>query len=106
MTQLLKGHLGLNYADLGQFINMVRETSTEHLIGGLFDYKTLAYDTWNKGDWLCGQCLEKFMRDHLHIWYLGEKVKRKLLSLITSTMSIHLMLHRRAHDYGKLLVWI
>jgi hypothetical protein len=63
---------------------VVQEASPEQLIGGLFEYKTLDYYTWNKDDWLCEQCLEKFMRDHLHIWYVGQKVKRKLLFLITS----------------------
>jgi len=64
---------------------VVKETSPEQLIGGLFEYKTQDYDAWNKDDWLCEQCLEKFIRDHLHLWYVGEKIKRKFLPLITVT---------------------
>lgn len=76
ITQLLKGRLSANLADNVRFLTVLRETPAEELVGGLFDYKTPAYLTWKKADWLCSQCLEKFMRDHLHIWYLGQKVKR------------------------------
>ncbi|KAG1738355.1 uncharacterized protein EDB91DRAFT_1138333 [Suillus paluster] len=75
ITHLLKGNLCANLADIAHFTTVLRETSSEQLFGGLFDYKTSAYNTWNKEDWLCQQCLEKFMRDHLHIWYLGQKVQ-------------------------------
>ncbi|KAG1750068.1 hypothetical protein EDB19DRAFT_1677713 [Suillus lakei] len=76
IAQLLKGYVSANLADRSHFMTVLRETPAEELVGGLFDYKTPAYNTWNKADWLCKQCLEKFMRDHLHIWYLGQKVKR------------------------------
>ncbi|KAG1804713.1 uncharacterized protein HD556DRAFT_1325702 [Suillus plorans] len=76
IEQLLKGHVGANLADRAHFLALLCETPAEDLVGGLFDYKTPAYSTWNKADWLCPQCLEKFVRDHLHIWYLGQKVKR------------------------------
>ncbi|KAG1742316.1 uncharacterized protein EDB91DRAFT_306976 [Suillus paluster] len=48
----------------------------DQLIKRLFNCKTSAYDAWKKEDWLCDRCSEKSMRDNLHIWYLGEKVKR------------------------------
>lgn len=76
ITQLLKGYVSANLADKAHFTTVLRETSAAELVEGLFDYKTPAYYTWNKEDWLCRQCLEKLMRDHLHIWYLGQKVKR------------------------------
>ncbi|KAG2107252.1 uncharacterized protein F5147DRAFT_698279 [Suillus discolor] len=76
IARLLKGHVGANLADRAHFLALMCETPAEELVGGLFDYKTPAYSTWNKADWLCPQCLENFIRDHLHIWYLGQKVKR------------------------------
>ncbi|KAG2126739.1 hypothetical protein BD769DRAFT_1461894 [Suillus cothurnatus] len=76
MTQLLKGRVGANLADRTDFLTVSQEIPAEELVGGLFDYKSSAYLTWNKADWLCSQCLEKFIRDHLHIWYLGQKIKR------------------------------
>ncbi|KAG1841147.1 hypothetical protein DFJ58DRAFT_809095 [Suillus subalutaceus] len=76
IAQLLKGRVGANLADRTHFLTVSQETPAEELVGGLFDYKTPAYLTWNKADWLCSQCLEKFIRDHLHIWYLGQKINR------------------------------
>lgn len=76
IVQLLKGRVGANLADRAHFLTVLQESPAEEIVGGLFDYKTPTYITWNKADWLCSQCLEKFIRDHLHIWYLGQKVKR------------------------------
>ncbi|KAG1779110.1 hypothetical protein EV702DRAFT_1090203 [Suillus placidus] len=76
IAQLLKGRVAANLADRAHFLTVLRETPAEELVRGLFDYKTPAYIAWNKADWLCPQCLEKFMRAHLHIWYLGQKIKR------------------------------
>ncbi|KAG1748571.1 hypothetical protein EDB19DRAFT_1904913 [Suillus lakei] len=59
--------------------------STMDLLKDLKDNLTEAYDTWNEEDRLCEHCLEKFMSDHLHLWYLEEQVKqvkRKLLPFI------------------------
>lgn len=83
----------------------MQETLLEELIERLFEYKTLTYDTWNKEDWLCEQCLEKFVREHLHLWYVGQKVKSRLLPF-SSLLSTHTKFPRRTHDPGKLLVWI
>ncbi|OJA17762.1 hypothetical protein AZE42_04860 [Rhizopogon vesiculosus] len=78
IPHLLKGYLSLNNADIGHFKSIVQETPPEQLIEGLFEYKTLAYDIWSKEDWLCEQCLEKFMREHLHLWYVGQMIKQGL----------------------------
>lgn len=106
IAQLLKGRVGANLADRAHFLALLCETPAEELVGGLFDYKTPAYSTWNKADWLCPQCLEKFVRDHLHIWYLGQKVKRKPLPLITFRDAHSLDLPRRRRDSKQLLVRI
>jgi len=106
MTQLLKGRVGANLADRTDFLTVSQEIPAEELVGGLFDYKSSAYLTWNKADWLCSQCLEKFIRDHLHIWYLGQKIKRKFLPLITFTSVYSPNAHRRRRDSRQLLVRI
>ena len=103
ITHLLKGYLSFNQPDIGHFNSVVKQTSLEQLIEGLFEYKTPAYSTWNKEDWLCEECLEKFVREHLHIWYVDQKVKRELLPYFHK-MLIHSMLHRRTHDCRELLV--
>ncbi|KAG1748837.1 uncharacterized protein EDB91DRAFT_1311765 [Suillus paluster] len=71
----LKGNLSRNHAYEGHFSSVVERAPTEQLIAGLFECKIPAYDTWNKEDWLCRQCLETFIHDHLHVWYLNQKVK-------------------------------
>ncbi|KAG0706517.1 hypothetical protein DFH29DRAFT_1066851 [Suillus ampliporus] len=77
LTQsLLKGYLHSNKAYDQDFRDELWRTPPEQMIAGLFDCKTSAYDTWNEEDWLCRQCLETFMHNHLHVWYLNQKVKR------------------------------
>ncbi|KAH7923083.1 hypothetical protein BV22DRAFT_1036762 [Leucogyrophana mollusca] len=69
----LKGRLGFNIAETVGFNQACSATPWPILIGEVFDQKTEAYDLWNKDDWICRDCLEIFLKNHLHLWYLEKK---------------------------------
>jgi hypothetical protein len=42
--------------------------------------KSPEFDSWNRDDWICFECLEKFIRENLHLWLL-QKQQRGVSSL-------------------------
>ncbi|KIJ65671.1 hypothetical protein HYDPIDRAFT_39589 [Hydnomerulius pinastri MD-312] len=72
----LKGYLAEHQTYHHEFTSAWEGGTYSELIGQVFGYKTQPYGGWEKEDLLCTTCLVKFLHDHLHLWYVGEKRKR------------------------------
>ncbi|KAH7910115.1 hypothetical protein BJ138DRAFT_1009494 [Hygrophoropsis aurantiaca] len=69
MIPRLKSRLQLNVFENGEFRTACKSMTYPALLDEVFEYKTDSYSQWDKNDWLCKSCLEKFVTDHLHLWY-------------------------------------
>ncbi|KAK7468956.1 hypothetical protein VKT23_003455 [Stygiomarasmius scandens] len=53
----------------------VQETPYARITDTIFDddIKQPEFIDWRKEDWLCARCMEKYLREHLHLWLLSLK---------------------------------
>ncbi|KAL0574197.1 hypothetical protein V5O48_007764 [Marasmius crinis-equi] len=82
LVKLLQGELSRNSTECRYFHFLIGkrpkgESVYEHVVQDLLDcdYKTPEFDDWKKDDWLCTGCLEKFLRENLHLWVLDKKIQ-------------------------------
>ncbi|KAL0569471.1 hypothetical protein V5O48_012497 [Marasmius crinis-equi] len=80
LVKLLQGELSRNSTECRYFHFLIGkrpkgESVYEHVVQDLLDcdYKTPEFDDWKKDDWLCTGCLEKFLRENLHLWLQSGK---------------------------------
>ncbi|KAF9220579.1 hypothetical protein BS17DRAFT_786780 [Gyrodon lividus] len=72
----LKGNLPWNMSHRAEFNNLWKNNTYSELISQVFDYKKDEYASWASDDPLCTWCLKRFLREHMHLWFVGEKRKR------------------------------
>ncbi|KAK1235943.1 hypothetical protein PQX77_000810 [Marasmius sp. AFHP31] len=84
LIALMKGNLPMNPVEKRYFGKLIKdipkdENIYEHVIQDLLgsDYKTPKYEDWTPDDWLCTECLTKFLEEHLHLWLLDKKIQGK-----------------------------
>ena len=78
LHKLLKGRLGNSRTTTEFLVQQLESVGPEaytKLMSDLFDLKTSEFDNWDKSDWLCEECLKKFISAHLHLWLLDRKRK-------------------------------
>ncbi|KAF8840278.1 hypothetical protein BDN67DRAFT_981179 [Paxillus ammoniavirescens] len=77
MHSELKGNLPRNAIvshHLG-FDDRWTNSSYSDLISQVFEYKKDEYASWARDDPLCTECIKTFLREHMHLWFVGEKRK-------------------------------
>jgi hypothetical protein len=81
---LFKGLLSSNLAEAQPFCNQIGVPGFTYttFLQEIHDVRTSEFDTWDKQDWLCLQCVEETIQSHLHLWFLEHK--RKGMSTIAS----------------------
>jgi len=46
----------------------LEEDGLPALLSELFSEKESEFDTWDKHDWICRECLDSFIKEHLVLW--------------------------------------
>ncbi|KIK94613.1 hypothetical protein PAXRUDRAFT_827819 [Paxillus rubicundulus Ve08.2h10] len=77
MHSQLKGNLPGNIAVMSylRFNDPWTNSSYSDLISQVFEYKKDEYALWARDDPLCTGCMKKILREHIHLWFVGEKRK-------------------------------
>ncbi|KIJ19423.1 hypothetical protein PAXINDRAFT_7907 [Paxillus involutus ATCC 200175] len=77
MHSQLKGNLPRNATAsyVLEFDDCWTHSSYSELISQVFEYKKDEYESWARDDPLCTGCIKKFLREHMHLWFVGEKRK-------------------------------
>lgn len=92
--RLLKGELSKNRLEKPYFERLIRSipeegSAYEYVVQDLLDsdYKTPEYEDWSSDDWLCTECLTKFLKDNLHLWLLDKKIQGEPLIVRPKTVA-------------------
>lgn len=73
---LLPGNLQYNQRQPSPAQTITAKIQNSHfpaLLNGIFAKKSPEFDDWNKEDWICDACLNKFLRENLIYWLLEEQ---------------------------------
>ncbi|KAJ7596041.1 hypothetical protein C8J56DRAFT_1043138 [Mycena floridula] len=82
LPDLLKGQLKSSFTTTNYLRNLDNQYSGPGIpdfyptmMKELFDVKLPAYASWNMHDWLCTDCIQRFISDNLHLWLLERQRK-------------------------------
>lgn len=82
---LIKGLLSAGLVEYPQLHSQLSHTGFTYtaLLQEIHDLRTSEFDTWDKQDWLCLQCIMEIIKSHMHLWLLERKRKGKFIMYLT-----------------------
>ncbi|KAF9464131.1 hypothetical protein BDZ94DRAFT_1257074 [Collybia nuda] len=73
INKYLKGNLYQSQS-ISDYLSSEVDSSTTsihtRMLREIHDLRVVSYDTWDKQDWLCADCIVEILRVHLHLWLL------------------------------------